>query len=218
MKIIGQKYGTGKITKHKYEEIYPMYIEKYYKTKGGMLEIGLAEGASLNMWMELFPNMHIYGLDKDLIDKETCDRHTIIQADQGSEESLVNALSQINHPLYFINDDGSHIPEHQALTFNLLFPKLEIGGVYIIEDIETSYWTKGGLYGYQTRYGKGHPKSIIEIFKHTVDGVNYKFSKSYAPEIHHQEYFHSVTFARNCIIIIKKSPDIDTKYRYEKYL
>ena len=90
--------------------------------------------------------------------------------------------------------------------------------MYIIEDIETSYWTKGGLYGYQTRYGKGHPKSIIEIFKHTVDGVNYKFSKSYTPEIHHQEYFHSVTFARNCIIIIKKSPDIDTKYRYEKYL
>jgi len=118
----------------------------------------------------------------------------------------------------FINDDGSHIPEHQLLTFNTLFPKLEVGGVYIIEDIETSYWTKEGLYGYETKYGLGHPKSIIEIFKNAVDGVNHKYLVNPPIEIvKHQKQFHSITFAQNCIIIVKGEEDTN-KYMYEHRL
>ena len=38
-----------------------------------------------------------------------------------------------------IVDDGSHVPEHQILSFNFLFKNLlSPGSTYIIEDIETS--------------------------------------------------------------------------------
>jgi hypothetical protein len=92
---------------------------------------------------------------------------------------------------------------------------LESGGVYIIEDISTSYSKRGKIYrrlpsgGYPLRYGLGHPKSFVEIFKKVVDGVNNKYSNTYSDEIQHQEQIHSITFAKNCIIIIKKESTDD---------
>jgi hypothetical protein len=202
MHEIGKRYGTDKIHNHSYHEIFPFYIEKFYDKSGGMIEIGLKEGKSLSMWLELFPRMHIYGLDISP-SKISGERYTIIKADQSSESDLQVALGTINHPIYFINDDGSHIPEHQLLTFNVLFPKLESGGVYIIEDIQTSYWVEGENCGYETRYGVGHPDSLVEIFKNVVDGVNYRYSQTRNGLVEHQEHIHSVVFARNCIIINK---------------
>tara|TARA_B100002019_G_scaffold192898_1_gene166912 strand:- start:207 stop:857 length:651 start_codon:yes stop_codon:yes gene_type:complete len=204
MHKLAKKYGTDKVTRHNYHNIFPFYIEKFYDKSGGMIEIGLKKGASLRMHLHLFPKMHVYGLDIDPKQKDG-DRHTIIKCDQSLETDLKNAMTKIKHPIYYINDDGSHIPEHQVLTFNVMFPKLESGGVYIIEDIETSYWKNRKIYGrYDVKYGIYHPKNCIEIFKKVVDGVNNKYSKTYSSEIHHQEKIHSVTFAENCIIIIKK--------------
>lgn len=223
MEEIGMKYKNDKVLHHKYHEIYPRYIEKFYDSDGSMLEVGVCRGGnpstSLSMWLELFPNMHIYGMEKEGPHEthEDIDRATIIKGDQSLENDLKEMIDRINHPLYFINDDGSHIPEHQLLTFNLLFPKLEVGGVYIIEDIETSYWLGGECYGYPVKYGVGHEDSIVEIFKSALDGVNYEFSKTREGLVEHQERIHSICFARNCIIITKKQPN-DRRYRFGRKL
>jgi hypothetical protein len=214
---LGLKYGTDKISLHRYHETYPLYLERFQNYSGSMIEVGLLEGSSLNMWLNLFPNMHIYGLDinpEKFINKG--ERYTILKADQSKEEDLIRVAQEIKGPINFICDDGSHIPEHQLLTFNKLFPLLEVGGVYIIEDIETSYWSSGGLYGYKTAYGVGHPNSIVELFKATADGVNYLYSDMTHGPIKHQEYFHSVTFARNSIIITKRSKETGD-YAYKKF-
>lgn len=219
MEEFGRKSGTDKVTHHGYHQIFPTYIEKFYQESGGMIEIGLEPRtgkASLQMWLELFPNMHIYGLDRGTPDEST-ERYTILQCDQSNPEQLDNCGQKIKHPIHFINDDGSHIPEHQLLTFNKLFPLLEVGGVYIIEDVETSYWTKHGLYGYETRYGKGHPKSVIEIFKQAIDGVNMEFSRSTDGQVQHQKEIASISFAKNCIAVIKRAEDA-RRYRFQDYL
>ena len=75
------------------------------------------------------------------------------------ENGIVNDLSY---------SDGQYKKTADSNTFNKLFPILEENGVYIIEDIETSYWTKNGLYGYNTNYGYKHPNSIVEIFKNII--------------------------------------------------
>jgi hypothetical protein len=73
-------------------------------------------------------------------------------------------------------DDGSHIPEHQLLTFDALFQDLlEPGGVYIFEDIEVSYWRRGSLYGYPTRYGIQDSHGLIEVMKLLLDWLNREF-------------------------------------------
>jgi hypothetical protein len=213
MEILGNKYNTDKVKHHKYHEIYPMYLERMYTRSGAMLEIGIEKSSSLNMWLELFPNMHIYGMDKGV--ELVGPRHTVIKGDQSSESDLTNVQAAIAEPLWFINDDGSHVPEHQLLTFNRLFPALQVGGVYIIEDIETSYWVRGNVYGQQMRYGYSHPKSIVEIFKITLDNVNSEFAGIHETPVKHSNHIGSITFARNCIIITKKAPD-NRRYKYAR--
>lgn len=38
-----------------------------------------------------------------------------------------------------IVDDGSHIPSHQMASWHYLFKTLKPGGIYVIEDLHTSY-------------------------------------------------------------------------------
>ena len=75
---LGKKYRTDKVSPHNYHEIFPFYIEKFYDKSGGIMEIGMQKGPSLKMWLELFPRMHIYGLDIEPR-QTTGERHTIIE-------------------------------------------------------------------------------------------------------------------------------------------
>lgn len=43
-----------------------------------------------------------------------------------------------------IIDDGCHIVEHQITSFKTLFPLIKPKGMYIIEDLHTSYWKEYG--------------------------------------------------------------------------
>lgn len=200
---IGLKYQTDKITHHEYHQIYDFFLKSLYNKEGSILEIGIDGGKSLKMWLELFPNAYIYGMDIRL--NYSGDRYNIFKGDQSKEGDLNIIKNTLKDKgLFFINDDGSHIPEHQILTFNTLFPLLSEGGIYIIEDIETSYWTKNGLYGYETRYGYKHPNSIVEIFKEVADSVNSEFIKNISTKVQHCEQIGSITFSRNCIIMVKK--------------
>lgn len=212
---LGMKYESDKITHHKYHEIYDFFLKPFYHTKGSLLEIGINTGNSLKMWLELFPNAFIYGMDINVSDNN--ERFNIIKGDQSSIIDLTNLKTTIGNDLFFINDDGSHIPEHQLLTFNTLFPCLREGGVYIIEDIETSYWTRGGLYGYDTRYGYKHLKSIIEIFKDVIDSINSEFAGTHENAVEHTYMIGNITFHRNCIIIVKKTQD-SRPYRFSHFL
>ena len=210
-------YGTDKVVHHNYHEIYEFFLKDFYDSEGGMIEIGIDSGYSLNMWLNLFKNATIYGADKNK--KYKGERHQVYQVDQSIESELKDFAKKMeNKGIFFINDDGSHIPEHQLLTFNVLFPILEDGGIYIIEDVETSYWSKNGLYGYKTRYGYKHKKSLVEIFKDAVDIVNDEFIKEdLNTKIQHHKQIKHVMFSTNCIIIVKGERE-ERDYRFKKNL
>jgi tetratricopeptide (TPR) repeat protein len=214
----GSITGTDKVTHHEYHKYYEPHIKDLYNKNGGILEIGLGTGVSLPMWVNLFPNAHIYGVDCGYEDSGN-DKYTIIKADQSNKNDLNNLVCLLqNKDIFFINDDGSHIPEHQILSFNILFPILQEGGVYIIEDIETSYWTRGECYGYKTDYGFKNERSIIEIFKDGIDIVNREFIDDtlLTNKILHHEYIEQISFSRNCIII-KKGYQKKRHYRFSHF-
>ena len=211
---LGRESGTDKTSRHGYQRFYPRFLDPMRPTLGGMLEIGIEEGRSVRMWEQYFPKAFIYGLDKGKESQSS--RSRIFKADQSSVHDLNRVITSIQHSIHFILDDGSHIPEHQLLTFDLFFRTLlQPGGVYIIEDIETSYWTQNGLYGYMTRYGYHHPKSVVELCKPLIDDVNAEYltstSKShqdvYAQGFHPdtRRWISSITFGQNCIIFTKKT-------------
>jgi len=69
-------------------------------------------------------------------------------------------ISELGNP-HIIIDDGSHHVDHVESTLRILWPYLQDGGMYIIEDTHTSYWKNHGG-GYLKR------KTIVELIKHSI--------------------------------------------------
>lgn len=169
---IGERTGTDKTSYHGYQRFYAPFLsllpEDY---DGAILEIGYGEGRSIGLWTDLFPRAHLWCFDRD--QSLEGERFHVIRADQGDLASIEQAVQQIDRPVSLIVDDGSHIPRHQLESFSLLFRSLlQPEGIYFIEDIETSYWLTGELYGYPTRFGIQSPWSAVEAFKLAADYLN----------------------------------------------
>jgi hypothetical protein len=216
----GIKYKTNKLTHHGYERFYDHFLIPLRYKNINVLEIGVDDLRSLKMWLDFFPNAKIYGVD--INDKNyKYERGEIFKANQSKKTDLKKIVKKIGK-CGFIIDDGSHVPEHQLKTFNYLFNEcLDYGGVYIIEDVETSYWKKSELYGYNINAGYKAENNIVEIFKNILDIVNREFlndenkallEKNSAIDIINLKYISMISFGANCIIVKKM-----TEYEYKKY-
>ena len=101
----------------------------------GCMGSGYRTGASLFMWEEFFPNADIYALDNMTEILINQGRIHSRWCDQGSEESLKQVMPFLGRDFDLIVDDGSHIPEHQALTVRVFAPLLSSRGIYVVEDV-----------------------------------------------------------------------------------
>lgn len=138
-----------------------------------ILEIGYGNGEGIKFWRSVFPRAQLLCFDID--QQLEGEGFRVLKVDQSDADALERATRDLGLTFDLIIDDGSHNPHHQVLSFNHLFPRLNDGGLYVAEDIETSYWRQGALYGYQCNFGLGDPWSFIEIFKVVADLVNARF-------------------------------------------
>lgn len=116
-----------------------------------LLEIGVQRGGSLHYWAARFPSAFIQGVDIDPACKEASgDRVEIITLDQ------TDPLLENFKPNTFdvIIDDGCHWGFAQRASFKMLWPALCEGGVYVIEDLNTTHIKRFG--GMWPRYGFIH--------------------------------------------------------------
>jgi hypothetical protein len=223
---IGKKSESDKIYHHGYHRFYDKYIKRDIKK---LLEIGIEQGHSVNLWLQYCPKAIIYGLD--IKTEFINNRVSIYKGDQSNQKDLEKLILHTGSDIDVIVDDGSHIPEHQLFSFDKLFSHINPGGIYIIEDIETSYWKKGGLYGYETRYGKDHNMNIVNIFKYILHLLNKEFMNNdditelglkCPVSLETIDSISSVTFCQNCIIIRKKElyeyPYVNRQYRFQQML
>lgn len=103
---------------------------------GCLLEIGVMDGASLRMWREYYPEAKIIGLDIDR--KEPIKGCEVWCCDATNWPQMLAAGVDL-HTYGVIVDDGSHSTFDQQRTLELLWPFLEAGGVYVMEDLHTSF-------------------------------------------------------------------------------
>lgn len=108
-----------------------------------LLEIGVAGGESLAAWRCYFPFGKIVGCDIEDKRQLAGRRVHIHVLDQSSATDLAKVASK-EGPFDIIIDDGSHLNAHQIFSFKHLFPHLKEGGIYVIEDTQTSYWPEYG--------------------------------------------------------------------------
>lgn len=153
---------------HKCDHYFPIYERHFSRFRGGaprILEIGVFHGGSLDMWRTYFgPGTHIVGVDIE----ERCrqlgrDDVTIRIGDQGDPAFMASLVD--DGPFDIVIDDGSHLPRHQILALDTLWPAVRTGGILLVEDLCTNYWPE---YGCAPR----QPGTFIERVKPLIDDIN----------------------------------------------
>ncbi len=139
LNMIGVLKGTDKSSRdHNYLNKYEFFLAKWKNKEIVLLELGVLNGASIDMWSEYFVNGKIYGvdIDKRCLEYAGGNKEIIIQ-DLGWEESL-EKLGEKLLPDILI-DDASHYWSDQIKAIWHLLPKMKNGGVFIMEDLNTSH-------------------------------------------------------------------------------
>ena len=166
LKEIGEKYETDKFRDDiNYTEPYIQYFEKLRDSDINILEIGVAQGAGLLTWNEYFKNAQICGMDnwnkhrrssatEEKIEKEN------IKFFKGSQDSRVDLEKMVKlfGTFDIIIDDGGHTMGQQQISLGCLFKSLKSGGIYVIEDLVTSF--DGFAKNKHKDYGKNSPDEI----------------------------------------------------------
>ena len=208
IKELGLKYGTDKVTYHEYDKSYEMLFKDINFNNFSLLEIGIYNGSSILLWDEYFGQFckchTIYGIDIDNKSNLKLEKENIhfFYGDQSNSLFLRNVLS-ITKELDVIIDDGSHISKDIITSFIELFPSLKSGGLYIVEDLHTSYYPNFG--GDHLNFS--NLKTTVGYFKNIIDSLNYRnddfiiYNYNPHPFINNIEY---ITFFRKMLVIKKK--------------
>lgn len=170
---IAKKHGADKSSAHHgYCNVYDQYFAQLRDQPITLLEIGFGGyhypdrgGAGAKMWAEYLPNAHVVSVD---IHFKNPLHHPRIFFYQGSQtdQAFLQRIVQHHDPVEIIIDDGSHRSEDCIQSFETLFPMLKPGGIYVIEDLATSYWHDHG-------YGGGtHDRTTMNYFKRLTDHLN----------------------------------------------
>ena len=120
-------------------------VRRWKYRRVALLEIGIGGyqeqlgGRSLLAWRAWFPFGRIIGCDIENKTMLAGGRCRIRRLDQSSAADLTR-LAREDGPFDIIIDDGSHFSRHQIFTFRTLFDALADGGVYVVEDVQTSFW------------------------------------------------------------------------------
>jgi spermidine synthase len=136
---LGVKYMTDKAYFHSFTEFYNDPFSKYQDKEVNILEIGIATGASLRMLSDFFPKANIYAIDinpnvTNLFYGDRIKTYLCNQIDFSTFDTLFK-----NIKFDIIIEDGSHLTSHQQKCLGHLFPYVNDGGIYICEDLHTSF-------------------------------------------------------------------------------
>jgi len=185
-----------------YLEIYDKYFERFRGTDVHIMEIGVADGGSLQMWKSYFgPRAKVYGVDINPYCKQVEERQIEVyigdQTDKTFIKSLIDDVPQID----ILIDDGGHKMDQQIDTFKVMFPHISENGIYVCEDLHTSYSKSHGG-GYRNK------KTFIEYSKNYVDCIQSCLSEDLIQKKLSVSYFnksvHSVCWYDGMVVIEKR--------------
>ena len=204
-------HGTDKGFTHNFDAVYESHFECLRDLPIRILEIGIggyqvpgAGGESLRMWAEYFHSANIYGIDvfsKTHVDSER------IKTFKGNQEDkdFLEKVDRLVGPFDIVIDDGSHLQIGIRTAFQVFFPSLNPGGIYIIEDIATAYYPDfDGDYLPLRKIGS--KPNTIALIAELIDGMQSDFWTGRSSN-KLQKMVQSVHCERDIVFITKK-PDV----------
>ena len=129
---------TDKHFWHRYTDEYEKAILSIAEVKN-VMEFGVFQGQSIRWLRTRFPKANIVGLDivAQKSNWPVDDSIKYLTIDQENRADISALLSQVGNFYDFVIEDGSHRPTHQLNSLLATLPWMNIGSVYIVEDIHT---------------------------------------------------------------------------------
>lgn len=197
---IGETYKTDKSAYvHNYLNKYEFFLRNLKNEVFTLLELGVFKGASLKMWGEYFFKAKIIGVDINANCKQYEGNNRNVIISDLSKEADIIALRNLQPTI--IIDDASHFWSHQIKALFLLFESLPSGGIYILEDLETSF---AGYDNYQDAVISAYDicKDIAEV---VTSHLELRKRHLFAKEIEHiGKEIEMISFIKGSCIIVKK--------------
>lgn len=172
---LARLHKTDKAGGHRYTPHYQRMFEARRRERLVVLEIGIggyrdphAGGESLRMWKHFFPHSLIAGIDLHEKVLPPDPRIRVFRGSQG-DEAFLRRVAESLGGIDIVIDDGSHRNQHVLETFRILFPLLRDGGIYAVEDTQTSYWPSMG----GDSVDLANPRTQMAFFKSLADGLNH---------------------------------------------
>lgn len=202
---------------HNYTEIYAQYFAKFRNEPIKFMEIGIYKGSSVKLWEQYFPNaeLHFIDITTKYIEyySQRSHYHFVDQSDRKALQTLAQNI--LGGGFDVILDDGGHTMDGQITSFQVLFPFVKSGGMYIIEDLHTSYWRSFGGKGTQ-QHPKAGQGTTVGYLQNLIDDLNYtgavtgcaddnKVPPALQKTLNYfQDQIYSMHFYDSVCIIIKK--------------
>ncbi len=182
-----------------YFDIYERHFSRFRNKEIIILEIGVFQGGSLQMWKNYFgEKTRIYGIDIDPRCKQIEEDNITIFIGSQSDRKFLREIKKQLPRVDILIDDGGHTMDQQIVTFEELFDLVKDDGVYLCEDLHTSYWKS---------YGGGYKRrgSFIEYSKNFIDFINAYHSKQRSLKV--SEFTKSVDSLHyyDSILVIEKT-------------
>ncbi|WP_432288720.1 class I SAM-dependent methyltransferase (plasmid) [Aminobacter sp. BA135] len=181
-----------------YFDIYERHFQRFRGQNAVVLEIGVGSGGSLQMWRDYFgPRTTIIGLDID----PQCKQHEaegieIIIGSQ-ADTAILDEIMRRHPKIDIALDDGSHVMSDMIATFEHLYPRIDVNGLYLVEDLHTCYWEEYG--GGLRRQG-----SFIELIKERIDDINAMHARGVIPVSEFTRSTDSMTIYDSVVVFEKR--------------
>ncbi|OLY97130.1 rhamnan synthesis F family protein [Polynucleobacter sphagniphilus] len=149
---------------------YSRLFDEFQNHELHLLEIGIQNGGSLELWAEYFKKGRVFvgcDINPGCANLHFSDSRINVFIGDANSSEVVCKIKECSQYYDIIIDDGSHKSSDIIKSFSIYFSALSNGGLYIVEDLHCSYWSsfEGGLYD---------PLSSISFFKRLADVINYE--------------------------------------------
>jgi hypothetical protein len=204
--ICGSDKSSTVKNNHDYLRHYEWVFGEYRDQKINVIEIGVQKGPSLKAWKWYFSQATIIGIDIQPRCRNLREDRVEIEIGSQADVEFMQGVCR-KYPPTIIIDDGSHLAEHNIVTFEATFPLLPPGGLYIVEDMGCHFGTNADRW--QTENKCDSPGYFLQLALNRVAMDRNDQSKGPPKEI--AETIDTVMAIGGAVIIRKADPEHDVQ-------
>ena len=208
--LLGAIFGTDKSSSdNDYLRHYHRLFSDLRREKFNFLEIGIFRGASLATWSHYFDNATIIGVDIQQSCRQYAADRVVVEIGSQDDPGFLSDVVR-RYPPRVVIDDGSHLAHHVIFTFEALFPALERGGIYVVEDL---HFHAGPMREHSRGRSDVNPIDYFLQLSRTLASNELDEDRSWGFDEYARRFVDEIVFFGRAVAIHKRAPPADNALR-----